>query len=188
MARSSFGICRGSEIRKRTKQPRWGLLGDRLRKTQYLLTAQLFWCTHTPMQDEAAGPAFKLELNPSLGLPLYRQIVDGIKELVAVGTLRPGDQLPSIRELSAQLRINPSSAVKAYSELKHEEVIDMDQGRGTFVRSGARGVAHSRENLLQQALDAVIARARTLGFSDLELTAAFANRIRVGSKFSRRGA
>jgi DNA-binding transcriptional regulator YhcF (GntR family) len=48
-----------------------------------------------------------------------------------VGTLSPGDQLPSIRELAAELRINPSSAVKAYGELKHEHVIDMDQGRGT---------------------------------------------------------
>ena len=111
------------------------------------------------MQNEGAGPAVKLQLNPSLGLPLYRQIVDGIKELVAVGTLKSGDQLPSIRELSAQLRINPSSAIKAYSELKHEEVIDMDQGRGTFVRSGARGVSHSREGLLHHALDTVIARA-----------------------------
>jgi GntR family transcriptional regulator len=134
------------------------------------------------VQNEGTPPAFRLELNPSLGLPLYRQIIDGIKELIAVGTLRPGDQLPSIRELSAQLRINPSSAVKAYSELRHEQVIDMDQGRGTFVRDGVRAVANSREGLLHHALDGVIARAKTLGFSDEELASALAARLRIARR------
>jgi GntR family transcriptional regulator len=123
-----------------------------------------------------------LELNPSLGLPIYRQIADGIRELIAVGTLKPGDQLPSIRELAAQLRINPASAVKAYGELRHEEVIDMDQGRGTFVRGGQGAVAHSRAALLHHALDGLIARAHTLGFSDDELAAALATRLRVARK------
>lgn len=134
------------------------------------------------MQSEAPRPTINLELNPSLGLPLYRQIVDGIKELIAVGALRPGDQLPSIRELSGQLRINPSSAVKAYSELRHEQVIDMDQGRGTFVRDNVRAVASSREGLLHHALDSVIARARTLGFSDEELASSLAARLRVARR------
>lgn len=138
------------------------------------------------MHEGGSRPGFTIELNPSLGLPLYRQIVDGIRELVAVGTLRPGDQLPSIRELSSQLRINPSSAVKAYSELRHDEVIDMDHGRGTFVRDGARAVARSREALLNQAIDGLVARGRTLGFSDDELTTAFAARLRAGRKQPRR--
>ena len=138
--------------------------------------------------DEASRPAFRLQLNPSLGLPLYRQIIDGIKELIAVGTLRPGDQLPSIRELSAQLRINPASAVKAYSELRHEDVIDSDQGRGTFVRGGARPAEQSRADLLHHALDGVIARGRTLGFSDEELMGAFQARVRLGKKSARRQA
>ena len=138
------------------------------------------------MHDEGPRRPFKLQLNPSLGVPLYRQIVDGIKELIAVGTLSPGDQLPSIRELAAELRINPSSAVKAYGELRHEQVIDMDQGRGTFVRGEAAVTRHSREDVLHQSLDALIARARTLGFSDEELIDALARRVRKGRKAPRR--
>jgi GntR family transcriptional regulator len=118
-----------------------------------------------------------LELNPSLGVPLYRQIMDGIKELIATGVLAPGAQLPSIRELAAQLRINASSAVKAYGELRNEGVIDQDQGRGTFVRGDAKVVAQSREAILGRALDALITRARTLGFSDDDLAAALDARL-----------
>ena len=138
------------------------------------------------MHEEGPRRPFKLQLNPSLGVPLYRQIVDGIKELIAVGTLSPGDQLPSIRELAAELRINPSSAVKAYGELRHERVIDMDQGRGTFVRGEGAVTRHSREDVLHQSLDALIARARTLGFSDEELVEALARRVRKGQKAPRR--
>jgi len=136
--------------------------------------------------DDPRRPSFTLQLNPSLGLPLYRQIVDGIKELIAVGTLGPGDQLPSIRELAVQLRINPSSAVKAYDELRHDEVIDMDQGRGTFVREGPRAASISRGSLLREAVDALIARGRTLGFGDSELEAAFGVRLRATRKTIRR--
>ena len=134
------------------------------------------------MQEGGRRPAVQLEVNPSLGLPLYRQIVDGIKELIAAGLLRPGDQLPSIRELSAQLRINPSSAVKAYGELRHEEVIDMDQGRGTFVRGDGDVVHRSRIELLHQAADDLIARGRRLGFSDDELRRTFEARVRTGHR------
>jgi GntR family transcriptional regulator len=140
------------------------------------------------MQYDEDRPPFRLQLNPSLGVPLYRQIIDGIKELIAVGTLRSGDQLPSIRELSALLRINPSSAVKAYSELKHDEVIVLDQGRGTFVRAGSNAAAQSRDDLLHQAIDAVITRGHTLGFSDPELAAAFNTRIRLNRRSTRRPA
>jgi GntR family transcriptional regulator len=138
------------------------------------------------MQSDEDRPSFRLQINASLGLPLYRQIMDGIKELIAAGTLRPGDQLPSIRELSAQLRINPSSAVKAYGELKHEDVIDMDQGRGTFVRTDRRVVLNSRDDVLLRAVDALIVRARTLGFSDEDLLSRIEIRVRGRRKPAKR--
>lgn len=124
------------------------------------------------------GPTpFPLVINEALGVPLYRQICDSIKELVAVGTLKPGDQLPSIRELSGQLGINPASAVKAYSELKHAGLIDLDQGRGTFVRRDLTP-GKSREALLTPAFDALIARGRAMGLSDTELKRALAQRLK----------
>ncbi len=80
----------------------------------------------------------RLQLNPTLGIPIYRQVMDQIREQIAAGKLRPGDQLPSIRELSTELRINPTSAVKAYNELRHLGLIVQDQGRGTFVGDPGR--------------------------------------------------
>ena len=74
---------------------------------------------------------FQIDLQS--GIPVYRQMMDQMKYYLAAGTLRPGDQLPSIRELARQLAVNPTTVVKAYSELEHEGVIEMRHGKGAFV-------------------------------------------------------
>ena len=84
--------------------------------------------------------------------------------VVAAGVLCPGERLPSIRELAGQLRINPASAVKTYHELRHEGLIDSDQGRGTFVSREPGVAAATREALLQDDLDALLLRAEARGF------------------------
>jgi GntR family transcriptional regulator len=73
------------------------------------------------------------QIDSHSGVPVYRQIMDQTKYYVASGALGPGDQLPSIRELSRQLYVNPTTVVKAYTELEHDEVIEMRHGRGVFV-------------------------------------------------------
>ena len=60
-------------------------------------------------------------------------MIDQIKYYIASGTLKPGDQLPSVRELAQRLTINPTTVVKAYSELEHEQVIEIHHGKGAFV-------------------------------------------------------
>ena len=74
-----------------------------------------------------------LHIDPHSGLPVYRQMIDQIKYYIASGTLKPGDQLPSVRELAQRLTINPTTVVKAYSELEHEQVIEIHHGKGAFV-------------------------------------------------------
>jgi GntR family transcriptional regulator len=124
---------------------------------------------------QSTGPKpIHLSLDPDLPVPLYRQIMDGVKELIAADQLRPGDQLPSIRELAAQLRINPSSAVKAYGELRHEGIIAMDQGRGTFVSEDIRVSSLTREALLESAVSALLLKAHAWGFSTNEVVEAVA--------------
>ena len=87
-----------------------------------------------------------LQIDAHSGLPVYRQMVDQIKYYVASGTLKPGNQLPSVRELAQQLSINPTTVVKAYNELEHEQVIDLRHGKGAFVaeRSSSSTAAWSR--------------------------------------------
>jgi GntR family transcriptional regulator len=127
-----------------------------------------------------------LELNPALGTPVYRQVMDGIRALVASGQLRPGDRVPSIRELSGSLRINPSSAVKAYSELQHEGVLELDQGRGTFVSPRGPVVERTRAALLGEAVEALLVRTRTYGCTDEEVRRALEQGLAVQKKGKKR--
>ena len=73
------------------------------------------------------------QIDAHSGIPVYRQIMDQIKYYIASESLRVGDQLPSVRELAQQLAVNPTTIVKAYNELDHEEVIQLRHGKGAFV-------------------------------------------------------
>lgn len=82
-------------------------------------------------------PRLHLQLDDRSGVPVYRQMMDQIKYYVAGGTLRPGDQIPSIRELAAALTVNPTTVVKAYTELEREGVIEKRHGKGAFISSAS---------------------------------------------------
>lgn len=81
-----------------------------------------------------------LHVNPSSGLPLYLQILAQVKNAVAAGALQPGDALPSVRRLAADLRINPNTVARAYQELERDAVIRSVPGGGTFVADGQPGL------------------------------------------------
>ncbi|HEX8170788.1 MAG TPA: GntR family transcriptional regulator [Thermoanaerobaculia bacterium] len=72
------------------------------------------------------------------GRPLYLQIMDEVRRAVSVGTLRPEDPLPSVRELAAELVVNPRTVSQAYRELEHEGLVYVRRGQGTFVSSAAQ--------------------------------------------------
>jgi GntR family transcriptional regulator len=93
-------------------------------------------------------------INPSDGLPIYRQIVRQVKHAVASGKLAPGDKLPSQRDLSSELVINHLTVKKAYEVLEAEGIIATERGRGTFV---AAGVPH---DLRSKGMRDIKARAR----------------------------
>ena len=75
----------------------------------------------------------QLFVNPGDELPIYRQIFRQVTDAVAGGRLKPGERLPSHRELAAQLVIAPLTVKKAYDELEREGLIETQRGRGTFV-------------------------------------------------------
>ncbi len=78
-----------------------------------------------------------LHINPHSGVPIYRQIMDQIRFYISARQLSSGDKLPSIRELAKRLHINPTTIVKAYSELQHEGDIEMLHGKGAFISKKA---------------------------------------------------
>ncbi len=75
----------------------------------------------------------EFKLDPSSGIPYYRQIIDQIRFGIALGQLTIGEQLPTIRTVAVELAINPNTVTKAYKELEIQRVLDTQQGTGTFI-------------------------------------------------------
>jgi GntR family transcriptional regulator len=75
----------------------------------------------------------KFNLDPKAGIPFYRQIIDQIKFGIASGRLKVGDQLPTVRALAVELKVNLNTVAKAYKELEIRNVLETQQGTGTFI-------------------------------------------------------
>ncbi len=104
------------------------------------------------------------QIDPHSGVPVYRQMMDQVKYYVASGVLRAGDLLPSIRELAADQAVNPTTVVKAYTELEHEGVIEMRQGKGAFVAAGAGRMSEAaRKRALQRLARQLAVEASQMG-------------------------
>jgi GntR family transcriptional regulator len=89
-------------------------------------------------QDEASPIAFRLD--PGSGVPTYLQLVQQVEHALRLGYLNPGDRLPKVREVVADLAINPNTVLKAYRELEHKGLASGRPGQGTFV-DGSLGQA-----------------------------------------------
>lgn len=110
------------------------------------------------------------QLDPHSGVPVYRQMMDQVRYYVASGTLQAGDQLPSIRELAQSLAINPATVVRAYSELEHEQVIEMHHGKGAFVSEVApRRAGLDRDKALRRLARQLAIEAAQMGASTGEV-------------------
>src|SRR5260370_8122946 len=93
-----------------------------------------------------------LRPNPSLGVPIYVQLMEQLKHNIETGALRPGEQLPGIRPLAEELVINPNTVAKAYRELEHEGVIELRHAAGPFASGNARAKNLSANLPAAQAL------------------------------------
>ena len=100
--------------------------------------------------------------------PIYTQIVDGFREQIVAGILLQGDRMPSVRELSAQLAINPNTVQRAYRELEAEGYIYSVPGKGSFVSPDCKPDAERMNDLLKQ-LDEAVAELCYMGMSKDEL-------------------
>jgi GntR family transcriptional regulator len=105
----------------------------------------------------------QLRISVQDGTPIYQQIVEQMKYLVAGGRLKPGDPVPPIRLLAEQLRINPNTVARAYLELEREGMVTMRQGLGTTVAE-VKSLLPRREKLklLAAPADALLTDARHL--------------------------
>ena len=126
------------------------------------------------------GFGFRLDLRS--GVPVYRQIIDQVLAGVASGTLAPGDQLPTVRQMAVELAVNPNTVLRAYRELEIRGVLETHQGSGTFIanRKVERDEVERRRQL-DQLVGEFIARAGSGGFTLRELMDALDERSREGT-------
>ena len=115
-------------------------------------------------------PPFTFRLDAHSGVPVYRQLIDQVQGAIAMGVLRPGDQLPTVRLVAVDLAINPNTVMRAYRELEIRGVLDTQQGTGTFVADHpAATTDEEKERKLSQLVGEVVARAGASGLSLNEL-------------------
>ena len=105
------------------------------------------------------------------GSPVYIQIVEQIRQQVATGDLQPDDQLPTVRHLAADLRVNFNTIARAYRILDEAGLISTQQGRGTYILEAPSEevVTQIRQHSLQELTNGFIEEARRLGFSASEI-------------------
>ena len=123
----------------------------------------------------------KLTLNLDIrsGLPIYTQIVNQIQSQLVNGILKPGDQLPTVRALAQELRVNFNTVARAYRILDEERIISTQQGRGTYITEIPP--PEVSERLRHESLEALTQRfineAFRLGFSEREISQMVRNRL-----------
>ncbi len=122
-------------------------------------------------------PMIEFQLDPKSGVPFYRQIVDQIRYGIARGSLKVGEQLPTVRALAVHLKVNLNTVSKAYRELEIQRVLETQQGTGTFI--GATSVVipdEERRGKLKNICTEFLSIAGSYGFRVDELIDELQNR------------
>jgi GntR family transcriptional regulator len=112
------------------------------------------------------------------GVPTYLQIVQQVRQSVRLGVLRPGDQLPTVKDVVGSLAINPNTVLRAYRELDLEGVTEGRRGVGTFVAEGVSALPANDVDDLRGALSGWVRRARAAGLDADDMAALFGEALR----------
>ena len=116
----------------------------------------------------------EITVDPNSGVPVFRQIIEQVRLHVAGGMLVAGEELPSTRQLSQELGVNPMTVSKAFSLLEAEGLVDRRPGLPLIVRDlGVDAAAAERRELLARALDPAVTTARQLGISTTQAVSLF---------------
>lgn len=119
------------------------------------------------------------QIDQKSGIPIYIQIMDQVKHLIATGALLPGQQLPTIRELAVNLTINLHTVAHAYAELEREGLLTIQRGRGTFITDGHHQdqLEDLRAQKLQALVENLFVEVLSLGYEPDEIEQALVAQI-----------
>ena len=120
----------------------------------------------------------QFRLDTRSGVPTYLQLVQQVRQAVRLGILRPGDQLPTVKEVVGDLAISPNTVLKAYRELDREGLVEGRRGIGTFVSAGLPAPPPDGVDDLRASLRRWVEQARSAGLDDESMTALFSDTVR----------
>lgn len=119
-----------------------------------------------------------IEIDPASPVPLYLQIADQMRRLIAMGALKPGDKAPTVRELAVTTRVNRNTAARAIQHLEAEGVVRTRVGQGTFVENRSPKIDRDRrDRTIDEVIDRLLVEAHTLGLPLEELGWRLSRRI-----------
>ena len=124
------------------------------------------------------GSPIEFRIDPGSGVPTYLQLVQQVEHALRLGYLKPGDQLPKVRDVVASLAINPNTVLKAYRELETKGLAAGRPGQGTFVQATLSQVAMPELATLRRTLIAWLASAQTAGLDEDGMVALFTSVMR----------
>ena len=127
------------------------------------------------------GPTIEFRLDRRSGVPAYRQLVDQVRQALRLGVLRPGDQLPPVRDVVRQIAINPNTVHRAYRELEQQGLTEGRPGSGTYVKGSLEQLPDARSEL-RRALEDWVRTARAAGLDDESVTALVTEALRAGEQ------
>jgi GntR family transcriptional regulator len=128
--------------------------------------------------SDGSGSPIEFRLDPGSGVPTYLQLVQQVEHALRLGYLKPGDQLPKVRDVVADLAINPNTVLKAYKELEHKGLAAGRPGQGTFVQATLRQVALPELAELRRPLLTWLVTAEKAGLDEDGIVALFTNVLR----------
>jgi GntR family transcriptional regulator len=132
--------------------------------------------------NEVPSLVIEFHLDSRSGVSPYLQIVQQVRQALRLGLIGEGDQLPTVKEVVAQLAINPNTVLKAYRELEHEGLASARPGVGTFITASLGGESIAAHGPLRVALQRWIAKARRAGLDDESIEALFRDSFRSAAE------
>jgi GntR family transcriptional regulator len=127
--------------------------------------------------DKGSSP-IEFRLDPSSGVPTYLQLVQQVEHALRLGYLKPGDQLPKVRDVVANLTINPNTVLKAYKELETKGLAAGRPGQGTFIQASLNQVTLPELNGLRRSMLGWLASAGEAGLDEDGMVALFTSVLR----------
>jgi DNA-binding transcriptional regulator YhcF (GntR family) len=124
----------------------------------------------------------EFHLDGRSGVSPYLQLVHQVRQALRLGLLREGDRLPTVKDVVAQLAINPNTVLKAYRELEHEGLVGARPGVGTFITRSLTDATLAAHGPLRQDLRQWLAKARRAGLDDDSIEALFQSTFRAANQ------